>query len=180
MTKEEDYSIFNKEILGGIKSAVKRGESLKEAMMTFYQAGYDRGEIETAARDFLDKQTQSPQINAPSSNLPLPARQSQKKQEQKKALNENTKLNQPNTQNKPLGSPKSATSPIKKLPAFRKVHSPIQQKVSAYGVPKKPKVPKSNALTITLTIILLLLLGVLLVVFVYKDSFINFINNLFG
>ena len=180
MIKEEDYSIFNKEILGGIKEAVERGESLKDVMMTFYQAGYDKGEIENAAREFLNEQNQRLQINMPSSNSTSPVVQSQKKQEQKKNTNKKVKFNYFSTQDKPLEASKPTKSPIKKLPFIGKISSQPKQKVSAYGTVKKPKIPKSNALTITLAIILFLLLGVLLVVFVYKGAFVNFINGLFG
>jgi len=180
MIKEEDYSIFNKEILGGIKEAVERGESLKDAMMTFYQAGYGKVEIENAAREFLDEQNKSPQINMPSSNSTLPGVQSQKEQEQKKTTNKKVAFNHLPTQGNSPESPKPASNPVKKLPSLGRIPPQSQQKVSAYGTAKKPKIPKSNALTITLAIILFLLLGVLLVVFVYKEAFVNFVNSLFG
>ncbi len=41
MTKEE--------IIGGLKSALSRGESLNRAMMTFFNAGYKKEDIESAA-----------------------------------------------------------------------------------------------------------------------------------
>ncbi len=53
MVKEEDYLLTNQEILGGLKSAVERGQSLKDAMMSFYQSGYKKEEIEDAARAYL-------------------------------------------------------------------------------------------------------------------------------
>ena len=40
----------NEEILGGLKAALARGESLKKAMMSFYSAGYKKEDIEAAAR----------------------------------------------------------------------------------------------------------------------------------
>ena len=43
---------MNEEILGGIKSAVKRGETLQQAMMSFFNAGYKREDIKEAARAF--------------------------------------------------------------------------------------------------------------------------------
>jgi len=46
--------IFNtkikEEILGGLKLALSKGESLKQAMMSFYNAGYKKQDIEEAAR----------------------------------------------------------------------------------------------------------------------------------
>lgn len=41
---------MNEEILEGLKSSVARGESLYQAMMSFYNAGYSKEEIESSAR----------------------------------------------------------------------------------------------------------------------------------
>jgi hypothetical protein len=41
---------MNNEILQGLKIAVQRGQSLRDAMMSFYNAGYKKQEIEEAAR----------------------------------------------------------------------------------------------------------------------------------
>ena len=57
MTKEEDYLLSNQEIIGGLKAAIFRGESLKDAMMSFYQSGYDKSEIEQAARELMAEQS---------------------------------------------------------------------------------------------------------------------------
>jgi hypothetical protein len=40
----------NEEIIGGIISALSRGEPLEKAMMTFYNAGYKKEEIEGSAK----------------------------------------------------------------------------------------------------------------------------------
>ena len=42
--------MVNEEIFGGLKLALSKGETLKQAMMSFYNAGYKREEIEEAAR----------------------------------------------------------------------------------------------------------------------------------
>ena len=39
------------EIVEGLKVALNKGESLKEAMMSFYNAGYSKKDIEEAARN---------------------------------------------------------------------------------------------------------------------------------
>ena len=46
--------MVNQEILGGLRAAVEKGESLQKAMMTFYNSGYPKKEVEQAARVFLD------------------------------------------------------------------------------------------------------------------------------
>ena len=42
--------MVNNDILGGLKSALTRGYTLEEAMLSFFNAGYKREEIEEAAR----------------------------------------------------------------------------------------------------------------------------------
>ena len=44
--------MVKEDILGGIINAVSRGSSLKDAMQSFYNAGYPKEEIEEAARQF--------------------------------------------------------------------------------------------------------------------------------
>ena len=46
---------LNDEIIGGLISALSRGESLEKAMMTFYNAGYEKEEIEDSAKDVYNK-----------------------------------------------------------------------------------------------------------------------------
>jgi len=41
--------MVNEDILGGLKSALIRGETLKKAMMTLYNSGYKKNYIEEAA-----------------------------------------------------------------------------------------------------------------------------------
>ncbi len=41
--------MVNEEIVGGLKAALERGESLKRAMNTFFNAKYNKKEIEEAA-----------------------------------------------------------------------------------------------------------------------------------
>ncbi len=43
--------MVNEEIIGGLISALSRGESLQKAMMTFYNAGYQKEEIEGSAKE---------------------------------------------------------------------------------------------------------------------------------
>lgn len=42
---------INEEIVGGLISALSRGELLEKAMMTFYNAGYEKKEIEDSAKE---------------------------------------------------------------------------------------------------------------------------------
>ena len=42
--------MVNQEILGGLRLVLNRGESLEKAMLSFYNAGYRKEEIEEAAQ----------------------------------------------------------------------------------------------------------------------------------
>ena len=46
----------NISILSGLKLAVSRGETLQQAMQSFYNAGYKKEEIQEAARELLIEQ----------------------------------------------------------------------------------------------------------------------------
>ena len=55
----------SEEILGGLKAALARGESLKQAMMSFYNAGYKKENIEAAARALYEQEYGQPKITQP-------------------------------------------------------------------------------------------------------------------
>jgi hypothetical protein len=57
--------MVNEEIVGGIKNALERGDSLRDAMMSFFNAGYDRKEIEEAAATLLHYPTAKAETKAP-------------------------------------------------------------------------------------------------------------------
>ena len=58
--------MVREDILAGLRSAVAKKESLKQAMISFYNAGYKREEIQEAARALQEEQLtlgiQQPQI----------------------------------------------------------------------------------------------------------------------
>ena len=47
--------MINEEIIGGLISALSRGQSLESAMMTFYNAGYKKEEIEDSAKEVYNQ-----------------------------------------------------------------------------------------------------------------------------
>ncbi|MDA3836317.1 MAG: hypothetical protein PF542_01730 [Nanoarchaeota archaeon] len=166
--KEGDFLLSNQEILGGLRAAVERGETLKDAMMTFYQAGYEKSEIESAAKAFLN-QTSAPSTMNTSQRLPSP--DTPKKKEEKKPLE---KLKPAALMLKPIPVPQtpaaSANIPVKEK---------TPQNVSAYAIPKKPANP-GKGITVILTVVLLALLGILAAVFLFQEDLVNFFNGLFG
>lgn len=52
----------NEDIVGGLKSALERGESFQRAMMSFYSAGYKKEDIEWAARSLQMRMHKKPEI----------------------------------------------------------------------------------------------------------------------
>ncbi len=56
--------MVNEEIVGGLRLALERGESMNKAMMTFFNAGYTKEEIEEAAKT-LSQMPAAAQIQPP-------------------------------------------------------------------------------------------------------------------
>ncbi|MBU2562362.1 MAG: hypothetical protein KKF68_01750 [Nanoarchaeota archaeon] len=132
--------MVKEEILEGLRIALSKGETLQQAMISFYNAGYKREEIEEAARD-LTIQIQKPVQQSPP---------------QEKQIS-----------NKPI-FPKKPPPPI----TYNSIAS-----VSEYG-PKK-KVSKEKIIALVLVILLLILIGVLGLLFLFKEELVNFFNSLF-
>jgi len=60
--------MVNQEILQGIKFALERGSSLKDAMMSFYNSGYKKEEIEEAVKELYRLDPQNPAFKQQNSN----------------------------------------------------------------------------------------------------------------
>jgi len=175
MVKEEEYLMTNQEILGGLKAAVSRGQNLKQAMMSFYQAGYKKEEIEDAARAYLYLQRGNSEAQVLSKKgaeepqkKPEMEEVSQKREEPKKMRKENFVSKVVQTKVPPIGW--AAKEPEKKN----------LQKISGYGNKKQIRQLRGKTITITLVIILALLLCTLVAVFLFKAELVEFINGLFG
>ncbi|MEK6913188.1 MAG: hypothetical protein AABW47_00770 [Nanoarchaeota archaeon] len=152
---------MNDEILGGLKSALERGESLKRAMMTFFNAGYKREEIEEAARNLNAQgiQPSSPSVTTSQQSVNLkpdvPLKQIQSLQT--------------NNQLAPL-------PPVMPEPVQYQQQTPaVKQNVSGYEEESKGK-----ALIFILIGILVFLLGTLLAIFIFKNELINFFSSFFA
>ncbi len=174
MVKEEEYLLTNQEILGGLKSALERGQTLKEAMMSFYQAGYKKEEIEDAARAYLylQKGISEAQIlnenKSKEKNTGKPDEKKgifQKKEKDEKIITQSAQTKVPNTSG---------------VEQKKEVENRPLQKISSYGEEENPKTLKSKTLTITLVVTLFVLLGILAMVILFKSELVNFINGLFG
>ena len=120
--------MVNEEILGGIEAALLRGQSLRQAMISFYNAGYKKEEIEEAARYSRQALHINPDEKmAPQKTKVVPKQI--KKQEKKVIVEE-----------KPIGEKKeigfTKKQEIKPIPKkIEKKPKPIR-KISVYGEDK--------------------------------------------
>lgn len=137
--------MVNQDILEGIRSALFKGETINKAMISFYNAGYKKEEIEEAAK-LLQTQPVIPIVASPAI----------------KGEKQESKLVQPIVQ-----APSQPTQ-------GQEEKSLNNQSVSSYGKKKK-----SNALIIVLGISLFLLVGILTVIFIFKDQIVEILNNIF-
>jgi FtsZ-interacting cell division protein ZipA len=195
--------MVNEAILGALKSALARGESLKKAMMTVYNAGYKREDISEAARSINEEgslpqaqpiqqeNTTQPKKPATIKTLTPSKKLSRKEKKSKKAKESDKPTKQPQIIQQPQalqqvqpstkqlqGTPQQAQQP--QTP--QQVQQPIPgqgvvQKVSGYG---QPPTTKSKTMIILLGFILLFLIGILVTIFLFKEELLNFFNNLFS
>ncbi len=141
----------------GLKLAVSKGETLQQAMQSFYNAGYKKENIESAARLLTPNVTQpiQPQESTIPQKQPIIPQQPQLKPVQKVS-----------SYGQPL--------PQQQVPLPPK---PVQ-KVSSYGA-KKQRNPK--VIMIILVIILLIVFGGAIGgILFFKDTVIEFFNSLIG
>ena len=153
-------------IVEGLRNGVKRGKSLKQAMISFYNAGYSRQDIEESAR-VLQSQMQSVQSATPS----------QTPQNIKSSLTNSTPQSILKNQSQNISSsfPQNFSQQNYKTPP-RIIQKPS---VSSYSYPyKKENFFESSGLVIFLSVFLVLCLGGLASVLFFKEELINFFNNL--
>lgn len=193
--------MVNKDILGGLKVALSRGDSLQSAMQSFYNAGYTKEEIEEAARALTSEISQ--QQYYLKQNIPQQMQQPQKRQV---LLPKPTQLLQPSQgqrpqqvikpqpQQQPL-QPKPTT--IQQLPPKKPQESQQQAPQIKYVPPQLPQKQEEiqatrqivsnyaeegskytvDFITIMLITILLILLGILAAVFFFKPQLVEFLNK---
>jgi len=145
---------MNEEILGGLKNALERGESLQKAMMTFFNAGYKKEEIEEAARAVNTNQVEINKPISPQPSAPVPQAPVQSSQQPVKQVVSNYDE--------------------KQIPVQPKIISKPAQTVSNY----EEKKSKDKTLVIILIGLLVFLFGLLVSIFLFKNELINFFSNM--
>lgn len=178
--------MVNHEILGGLRSALERGESMKRAMLTLFNAGYKREEIEEAAKVVASMPIEPKKEMLPSPSSPAEKTNSKTKPEKnipptKVKTSFFGKIKEP----KPL---KQIQKPIEQTQITMPVSSgtsgvqgqqpvfqPIQI-VSSYGEEK----PIDRAIIFVLIFLLIFLTGLLATIFIFKQELINLFSSMFA
>jgi len=182
--------MVREDILGGLRTALARGQTLRQAMMSFYNSGYLKQEIEEAAKALQAEKNQplQPQF-APGLAAPIFQRttsiEKDSNEEPKEVLSQTAKLAQPaqpQTIQKvsAYGKPQQ-TQQVQQPVQSPQAQQPVQtiQKVSAYGLPAQPKPiqqpqiitkPKGKAIIFILIALLIILIGGLIAIFFFKEE----------
>jgi len=193
--------MVREDILGGLRTALARGQTLRQAMMSFYNAGYVKEEIEEAARTLQAEKNQplQPQF-VPGLITPIFQRtspmESNSSEKPKEVLSQTAKLPQPIQSAKPqtiqivsaYGLP---AQPIQQPAQAQPIQQPVQtiQRVSAYGPPIQPiqpiqaqpqriqqplvGKPRGKTIIFILLALLIILVGGLIAVFFFKEEIIS-------
>jgi|APSaa5957512576_1039674.scaffolds.fasta_scaffold31455_2 hypothetical protein len=187
--KEENFLVENQDLIGAINSALSRGQDLKDAMMSLYNAGYEKQKIEEAAKAHIELSRNPTRMQAQQKKVdrktlkkegkkgaPIPLKKGKKLKEKEKPTE--MKGKKPGILDKALGK-KTV------LAAGGVVKKEQKKKVSSYGI-KEHKIKSSkahntsNLITFLLIFLLILLVVVLGAVFLFKAELVEFFNRLFG
>ena len=143
--------MVNQEIVEGLRLALSRGYTLERAMMSFYNAGYKKEDIEEAARELYRHPSQP--VSHPAKKTP-------------------EELKKPIEKAKPL-----AAASISE--AVQKTEKREDKKIGVVSTyEEKPKPKKSRLITILLVILLLLLIAGVIGIILFKNDLIALFSRL--
>jgi len=121
--------MVREDIIEGLRAAMARGQTLRQAMMSFYNAGYVKDEIEEAARVMQTR------INNPQLQQQFPHVEEAQVFQRGQAV-----VRHPNEK------PREVLSQTAKLPQPKQLKTPqTVQKVSAYGTQSPPKMQQNQS-----------------------------------
>ena len=173
--------MVKEDIIRGLEGAMSKGESLERAMYSFYNAGYNKSDVETAARALSIHLSQQESLIPskpeeikvpliPKKPAEIPVSVEIKPPEQKQIKTEEII---PKPKLKPLSEAQ------KEKPSFFIAQKPKAiQEGSAYET--KEKTNFRTILIISLLVLLAILLGTLTSIFIFRDSLLSFFDNLIG
>ncbi|MBI2043179.1 hypothetical protein HYT25_02210 [Candidatus Pacearchaeota archaeon] len=179
--------MVKEDIIRGLEGAMSKGESLERAMYSFYNAGYNKSDVEAAARALsIHLSQQESLIPSKPEEIKVPPIPISKKPVEIPVSIE-IKPPEPKPEPKPIKVeeiiPKPGLKPInekqKEKPSFFTPQKPkVVQQVSAYETREKTSL--RTILIIVLLIVLIVLLGILTSIFIFRDTLLNFFDNLIG
>lgn len=150
--------MIKEEIAGGLKAAMARGETLEKAMMSFYNSGYSKQDIEDAAH-----------------HLQAPSFTNVNKQQINPLNNQNIVKSQ-----QEIKQPEKKTNIVEEKPIvqekIKETSSKQKQVVSNYQ--EKPK-KSGMVLTLILVFLFLLLVGALIGFILFREDLIEYLGNIF-
>lgn len=181
----------NQEILEGLRTALSRGYPLESAMMSFFNAGYKKEEIEEAARALYTHPSQPlshpgkatpEQLKKPISYKTQqiethtfgPSEEEQEEAEKEEAKEEEEKVE---VTTKPL-KPSAFEKPEEKEEEKKEI--PVDKAKAEVSKYEEKTKPKGKLITIILIILLFLMVSGLISIFVFKDQLADFFANLLG
>lgn len=178
MEESDNYLDAEQYLLGGIESGISRGQSLKEAMISLYNSGYEKKEIEKAAKTYLDLVNKKSSPGIFPNDLKNESFITQDKKEDKK--DEETR-EKPKDPIKPFSNTPQIVSSYggESIKEAKKKVKELKFKKKDYSQ-RDPDELRGKAATFLLIGILVFLLIALVSVFLFKDELVRFINNLFG
>jgi len=162
--------MVREDILGGLKAALAKGQTLRQAMMSFYNAGYVKAEIEEAGKV----------LQAEIANPVQPQFPAQPEQE----FSRSGSSEKPEKTVQKASAYGAPTQPIQQTmqPSVQPTQQSVQQilsqpvqimqRISAYGKSQQPQVarPGGKAIIYILVTLLVILIGGLIALFFFKDK----------
>lgn len=166
--------MVNQEIVEGLRTALGRGYSLEQAMMSFFNAGYKKEDIEEAARALYTH---------PSQPLSHPGKATPK--EAKKPIGHKTKPMETHPQqhqtqqiSKPKKLPQRAFQGAMQKNQEKEEGKPVDQAVDKISKYEEKTKPRGKMMTIILIIVLIALIGALAGIFLFREQLIDFFTGL--
>jgi len=182
--------MVREDILGGLKSALLRGYTLKDAMISFYNAGYVKEDIEEAARKLQYQLIENKELrdlaNSSAHGMSPNAPPSPGSPGAKATLHSIKKVEK---SGKPIPGSMApivgGAPPMEKKNKSKSFSIEFKHKHKEKPQKKNQKKPVSNygqnigvrVATITLVVVLLVLVGALIGIVLFKEPIIQFFNN---
>ena len=156
--------MVNEDILGGLRSALARSQSIERAKLSFQNAGYQKEEIEEAVRALSQHPLERMQPKSRGKRIAVRKQLKASPSEQKRDFLSSKK------------SKKSISQPVQKQQIQPQTIQKIQSQVSNYGNFDQ----SGKIITVVLVTLLLVLVGMLASIFLFRDQLVEFFSGLFS